>query len=297
MDTYCDRQHGSRGSTPHLDIHHGCIRASFGSHHTFSYKMHNKRPTPKKRGDVERFSPASRRRMRRTLAQLRLPELPPVLFVTLTYHNKWENRLHSRDLANWFRSIKHHFGDLHYIWRCELQKRGAPHFHVMVWQKIPSDISDAEYLRSLRMMWIGITDQGTKEHRKHGFHSARPDSGLGAVMAYLRKYLAKEDSPSNDHPYRGRRWAASRGLPTDAYIRVDMSHSQVISLRRMAKRLLKSRFRGQKNRKQRVHLMTCDEYMTIYIPWVTIIRWMEFHGMYCWLPEDIDKLPWDNPHV
>ncbi|MCP4642954.1 MAG: hypothetical protein GY851_21085 [bacterium] len=147
------------------------------------------------------------------------------------------------------------------------------------------------------MSWCIVSQQGTAEHRKHGFHSAQPDSGLGALMAYLRKYLAKEDSPDRDHPYRGRRWATSRLLPTEPYARIDLSRTQAVLLRRMARRLLKSRFRGQKGRKLRVSLMTGDEYITVYANWTSMLRWMEYHDVWTWTPELAHGIPFDDPHV
>jgi len=295
MDSFYSPEHGVRGSTPHLSLHHGCVCVSFGSCTTFARKFSANRRTPEKRGNVERFTPASRRRLRRTLAQIQLPALPAPRFITLTYHNSWEGRHHSKDLANWLRTIKNRFGDLHYIWRCELQKRGAPHFHIMLWQQTGDAANDAEYIRSLRMIWAHVSEQGTAEHRKYGFHSRTITRGLGALMAYLRKYLAKEDDPASDHPYKGRRWAASRGLPTAPYLRLDLPHSAAVDLRRFARKLLKSRFRHVPHRKRRVSFLADAEHLTLYIGWDVIARYLYSLDVTLHTEPGDTPLPWHDP--
>ena len=297
MDSFVAYNPNVRGSTPHIDVHHGCVRVSFGSCRSFGTRRAHNRPPKVKRGDVERFTPSSRRRLRLTLASIRLPELPDPRFITLTYHNDWEGRSHAKDLANWLRTIKHRFGDCHYLWRVELQKRGAPHFHIMLWQSASDGTPDAEYVRSLRMLWAHVTEQGTEAHRKYGFHSVKVNSGLGALMAYLRKYLAKEDDPDHDHPYTGRRWATSRQMPTSPYLRVDLNRAQTVELRRFARKVLRARFRRAPHRKQRVRYLTDGEYLTLYLTWQTVARFLASRDVPISFIQGESDLPWDSPHI
>jgi hypothetical protein len=62
----------------------------------------------------------------------RVPFLPR--FVTLTYP-----RTYNPDPASWKRDVQafrkrfeRHFGKCPIVWRLELQERGAPHFHLLV---------------------------------------------------------------------------------------------------------------------------------------------------------------------
>ena len=167
----------------------------------------------------------------------------------------------------------------------------------MFWQKVPPKSTDAAYLAELRTLWAAVTQQHTAAHLKYGFHSVQVNRGLGALMAYLRKYLAKEDSPDHDHPYRGRRWATSRGLPTNPYIRVDLSRKQATEVRRFAKRLLRSRFRSAKDRSKRVAWMTGGESLTLYATWETVLRFLYDRGISInQIPGD-PEIPWDKPDL
>jgi len=61
----------------------------------------------------------------------------------------------------------------------------------------------------------------------------------GAV-SYVAKYAAKEEN-SAPADFTGRRWAASSNLPTDPYSIHDLAPETFHQLRRLARRLLKSR--------------------------------------------------------
>ncbi len=191
---------------------------------------------PPRRGSVCGFSPASRRRLRRLLATVRWPLLPPAHFVTLTFHDvpaDWLGRF--RALLEWLRRR-----DAWYIWRLELQKRGAPHFHLIVW-------CSRLNIEELESHWHSVANPSSEAHRRYGTHVREVES-YRAACVYLSKYLAKVDAPGAlaGTPLDGRRvWGASRDLPVAALHEWRLSARGFWLLRRAARRLLRARRRSR----------------------------------------------------
>lgn len=96
-----------------------------------------------KRGSViSKFSKEARRNMFYTIARIRRDCLPS--FVTLTYPkvysddpNKWKNDLHI-----FVRRLARNFPDVAGIWKLEPQRRGAPHYHLLVWNVNTQDLCE-----------------------------------------------------------------------------------------------------------------------------------------------------------
>lgn len=87
------------------------------------------------RGPVTVFSKASRLRLLRFLAAC---QEPPRAMVTLTYPKDYPSAADSKeDLRRFGRCLHRAAGGLGeatgFLWRLELQRRGAPHFHVLLW--------------------------------------------------------------------------------------------------------------------------------------------------------------------
>lgn len=142
-------------------------------------------PNPPIRGDVAGFSKASRKRMIRTCA--RLGSAIPI-FVTLTYPKVWPSdpAQWKRDLDTWWKRVRRYNGNLSAIWRLEPQERGAPHYHLLIYQQdgkrpfLPHAwVSDS---------WAKITQgnpdscsrvEALKSHRGGMFYAAKYCAKLG----------------------------------------------------------------------------------------------------------------------
>jgi hypothetical protein len=105
------------------------------------------------RGKVTEFSYKSRQRLMRKIAMIdeRGAGLP--VFLTLTYPEEWP--------AGWedWKKHVHHFNvymvrkypGVWGLWKMEFQKRGAPHFHFMLWG-LP-EIKGTQHVRDGRLCW------------------------------------------------------------------------------------------------------------------------------------------------
>jgi hypothetical protein len=101
------------------------------------------------RGRVTEFTPASRGRLfdflqcvdrEAVIAENGLP-----LFMTLTYPREWspDCRRWKSDLDNFLYRLERRYPGVAAVWRLEFQKRGAPHFHLLVF-----------YVRSVPWRWL-----------------------------------------------------------------------------------------------------------------------------------------------
>lgn len=99
------------------------------------------------------------------------------------------------------------------FWRIEYQKRGAPHFHLLVF-----GLSSPEILReTLPEAWTAVIGTKATHHLARGC-DVRASKGWRGVIAYLSKYLAKvadADAPAVEHA--GRWW----GIENRAYLPVE----------------------------------------------------------------------------
>jgi len=162
-------------------------------------------PNPPKRSEIKGFSAASRKRMIRQCAMM--GKAVPV-FVTLTYGSDWpsEPSLWKTHLIAWMKRLNRLQVDLSAIWRLEPQKRGAPHFHLLVYQsngKAP--FIDKDWVAS---SWHEVIGDLTDEHLKAGTRIESLRTCRGAAF-YVAKYCAKLPEDSDFPPEwsrAGRLW-------------------------------------------------------------------------------------------
>lgn len=201
-----------------------------------------------KRGRIDGFSFASRRRLMYMVAKVRRDaELP--CFVTLTYPNNFPSPIESkRHLKIFIKRLLRKFNDIGFIWKLEPQERGAPHYHLLVWG------SDESLLRAfVPEAWFEIAGNGDRNHLR--FHLGMlPKSepcvnqvrSREGVMRYASKYLGKTFEVAGwDEIYPGRFWAVVQkenipfGKEVVMYITKKDAHVWMRYQRRFAK--LKSR--------------------------------------------------------
>jgi hypothetical protein len=236
MDSKSGQKRDSHNA-PHVseNIHGGCAnvkdnRLFSNMHHKRNYRIQvyqnsvefivpkdstNQQSKPvTKRSSISSFSRRSRFRLFRLLSQLENINDRKTLFVTLTYHHNWKEtpRKAQRDFHHFLTRLRNFDTDVSYIWRIELQRRGAPHFHLILLPGQGFDKSPGEkYIATLASMWHSIADPDSRAHKQYGVKIDKINDYTMAC-AYLSKYIAKVDD-TDKKDVGGRHWGASRNLP------------------------------------------------------------------------------------
>lgn len=167
------------------------------------------------RGSISAFSRKSRKRLLEMCARLDLAQIvreKPVIFITLTYAAQFPStEVSKQHLRAFLERIRRFAPDASGIWRLEYQERGAPHYHLILF--------NLPFLskRELTAMWGEIV--GLEWWDTSRLLPRPPMTRIESIkqprkaMAYVSKYVAKhEDSSSdsgfNDVPYlhAGRWW-------------------------------------------------------------------------------------------
>lgn len=139
-------------------------------------------PPPKgggKRNKITGFSANSRRRLMRFMARLKVAKIRAT-FITLTFSGVPSNEEAKCAFKRFSMRLRRKFKLSSAVWRCEPQERGAPHFHVLVfnlpfWQQ-----------KDLQATW----EKCTREARS--IVDIRLVHGTRSVMSYVSKYIAKK---------------------------------------------------------------------------------------------------------
>lgn len=141
-----------------------------------------------KRDVVGGFSQNSRMRLLRMLARLRVDPLKgcrsQVSFLTLTTKAMLHPRLAKRCLQVWLKRLNRAYPAVAAVWRMEYQKRGAPHFHLILFNT-----------PWLKKEWIETSWGEVVEEERPFTQIKRVYNGRG-MMSYAAKYCAKLASSS-----------------------------------------------------------------------------------------------------
>lgn len=141
-----------------------------------------------KRGKVSEFSAASRRRMLYLVGKIDRAKLP--IMVTLTYPAEWPVKSSDwkRHLKNWWHRLKRKVPGVGAIWKLEPQKRGAPHYHLLIWglEGVPL----GELIAWVSRSWYQVVGSGDERHLWAGTR-VEPIRSRQGVLRYATKYLGK----------------------------------------------------------------------------------------------------------
>lgn len=136
---------------------------------------------PTKRGKVTDFSNASRRRLLELTARLNVDDVRCV-FLTLTFSGFPHPDLAKSAFRRFLKRVHRKFPQCSGLWRVEMQQRGSPHFHLILfdfpfWNQ--ADIQTAwTACTKEEKSFVWVTLMKNKRH----------------VMTYVSKYVAKKPS-------------------------------------------------------------------------------------------------------
>lgn len=148
-----------------------------------------------KRGSViSEFSREAQRNMFYMIARIRRDCLPS--FITLTFPKVYSDNPKDwkKSLKNFIQHLGRRFPEVSGIWKLEPQKRGAPHFHLLVW-----GVSCTELLAVVPWEWFTLVGNGDLQHLQ--WHQGNCGSGNipcvqevvteKAMYHYVTKYISK----------------------------------------------------------------------------------------------------------
>lgn len=152
------------------------------------------------RGEVREFSKASRKRFFEKMMEINWDAIEqPLYFVTLTYPALFptDGAITRRHLEAFTKKLERKYGKLFYAWKREFQRRGAPHYHLM----IAVEEADLERLQAyVSETWAlyaydGFTGPVNPDDMQAGTQVERVRSPQRAA-GYLAEYMCKADQNS-----------------------------------------------------------------------------------------------------
>jgi hypothetical protein len=134
-----------------------------------------------RRGIIRTFSRASRIRLMRFMARLKVRKIRAT-FITLTFSEMVSNERAKQVFKRFSMRLRRMFKSASAVWRMEYQtQRGAIHFHLICFN-LPFWLQE-----ELQRTWEACTE----EHRS--IVDIRLIHGARSIMAYVSKYIAKID--------------------------------------------------------------------------------------------------------
>ena len=184
------------------------------------------------RGAVVGMSFRSQRRMRDLLHTLR-SDGPSPLWVTLTLPGVYPDPDAARSMfTTWVKRVSRKFPSYAGVWRIAPQRRGAAHYHLLMWGLV----DDGDRLRTVKAWmaaaWHGIAGGGDAHHLQHGCTVKRVGHAAG-VRRYIGKYQSRSDA---DLP--GRSWGVMHRdlLPVGRVVTMDVPAAVARDLVRYVRR-------------------------------------------------------------
>lgn len=159
------------------------------------------------RGEVKEFTRKSRDNLRFVASNT------PVRFltmITLTYPGEYSNdgKEVKRHLHAFLQWMRRRWESVEYLWFIEFQRRGAPHYHILIDHcRKTDDIAD------VAMAWYRIVGSNDPAHLAAGTSTERIRKLCGA-RNYATKYASKMRQKSVPDSYRdvGRFWGCSKNV-------------------------------------------------------------------------------------
>jgi hypothetical protein len=160
------------------------------------------------RGHISGFSKASRRRLQRLLAVIDQERQAVPLFVTLTYPGEFptDPAVCAAHLRAFRARMHRRYGKFAAVWRKEYQRRGAPHYHLLLFLDRPPEQLRAEVSR----LWFEVVGSGDERHLRAGTQVVQVKSWRGA-RGYAAKYMGKLESSQPGDCHGSQQPAVSTG--------------------------------------------------------------------------------------
>jgi hypothetical protein len=224
------------------------------------------------KGRIKGFSRSSRKTLLRHMASINRTAFRAykgrVFSITLTYPVDYpeESEACKNHLKALLKRLRRRFGAFACIWRLGIQRRGAWHFHLLLF--MPSSPRLLDNLRSFASSsWYEVCGKVSEGHLLAGTRVEEVRSWRKAT-SYVEKYLAKKEVYPEGLK-TGRIWGIwnKKFLPV-RWETVKVSVQDALRIRRVYRRLARRRGTGALNR------------VTVFVGHENVVRLLEFLG-YC----------------
>ncbi len=224
------------------------------------------------RARVSGFSKASRRNLLRRLASIDRGAFRAfkgrIFFVTLTYPHEWPDdaEVCKGHLKAFRKRLLREFEPFAAFWRLGIQKRGAWHFHLLLFVG-PSFGPVGKLRRFISSSWYEVTGKVSEGHLCTGTRVVAVRKWK-EVTSYAEKYMAKpEEFPETLQT--GRIWGMwnPKLLPV-RWETVEVSLRDAFRIRRIYRKLARRKGSGSLRR------------ITVFVRYENVVRLLEFLG-YC----------------
>ncbi len=222
------------------------------------------------RGKIRGFSKASRRNLLRRMASINRTAFRAnkgkVISITLTYPNEYPEdpevcKSHLKALK---RRLKRKYGEFSAYWRMGIQRRGAWHFHLLLF--VPPSFGSVADLRDfIASSWYEICGKLSEGHLQAGTHVEEVRKWRNAT-SYMERYVAKPEVFA-EGVETGRVWGVwNEDLLPIQWETVRVSREDAYKIRRWFRRLAK--IRGKRHLRR----------LTVFVRHEDVIRLLEFLG-------------------
>jgi hypothetical protein len=248
-----------------------------GSVSTLSFedtKTSNRLSPPMRRGGirakVKGFSRTSRRNLLRRLASINRNALRAfrgrMIFVTLTYPHEYpqDPELCKNHLKALRKRLQRKCGEFAGFWRMGIQKRGAWHFHLLLFIG-PSIGPVSELRRFISSSWYEVTGKVSEGHLRAGTRVEAVKKWKEAT-SYVERYMAKpEEFPEGLQT--GRIWGIwNENLLPLRWERVEVGLRDAYKIRRVYRKLARKKGSGSLR------------HLTVFVRYENVVRLLEFLG-------------------
>src|SRR5215204_7255636 len=220
------------------------------------------------RDRVRGFSRASRTNLLRRLASINRSAFKGVrgrmIFVTLTYPRKYpeDPELCKRHLKALRKRLQREYGSFAAFWRLGIQKRGAWHFHLLLFVG-PSVRSVGELRRFISSSWYEVTGKVSEGHLRTGTRVEAVKRWKEAT-SYVERYMAKPEK-FPEGLQTGRIWGLwNENLLPVRWETVAVSLRHAYKIRRIYRKLASKKGSGSLRR------------ITVFVRYENVVRLLRF---------------------
>lgn len=174
--------------------------------------------------------------------------LPSLYFGTLTYHKAYGggHREWHRHLRRLVRQLERRFAPspVGFFWVLEFQRRGAPHFHFLLFVGRPIDVEDTG--KWLSAEWNRICERGNDYAVRRRAWLAkfelRERNGVARGIGYFLKYASKRkqkelvDPETGEKLPTGRMWGIIGDFPQEVVATYHLDGDDLVALYRRIRR-------------------------------------------------------------